>query len=314
MASARYRNARAEASARVGDRFDVRVLEPSPPPVLTPPFFADDPLEGGQILPVRRAGSRTWSDLCDETGDASLLDWCWARWLVPAPLDGLPPGFVATRDSLHAVAEQVLAPARYQATQKIGLRFTYRGFGTPFFRGPTGGAHQLRIEDGLLVDGRERKELTTIADAADFVGVPPGVPAHLYTPGSSWPLDEPLIVDVDAARALGEWFGFSTWILEQLRAESDQDDKPGRLQLWTEHFDMAVDLGPEGARANFGGSPGDAAHADPYLYVGPWEARQGKFWNEPFGASLSLTAILNGADPLAFCRQGKALLREGELR
>jgi hypothetical protein len=314
MASGHYRDARAEAAARVGGRFDVRVLEPSPPPVVTPPYFADDPLDGGEVLPIRRAGSRTWCDLCDETGDASLLDWCWARWLVPAPLDDLPPGFADTRESLHAVAEQVLAPARHQATGKIGLRFAYRGFGTPFFPSQAGQARQLRIEDGLLVDGRHRTELTTIADAAAVVGIVPGVPANLYTPGSSWPVDERLVVDASAARALGDWFGFTAWMLEQLRAESDHDDTPGRVQIWPEHFDMAVDLGPNGARANFGGSPGDGAHADPYLYVGPWKVPQGEFWNESFGASLSLTAILNGADPLAFFRQGKALLRQGELR
>jgi hypothetical protein len=304
-----YRDARAEAAARVDGRFDVRVLEPSPPPVVTPPYVADDPLDGGEVLPVHRLGSRTWSDLCEETGDASLSEWCRARWLVPAPLDPLPAGFAETRESLHALAEHVVAPVRYRATGKIGLRFTYRGFGTPFFQEASGAARQVRIEDGALVDGQELTVLTTLTEVAARVGIAPGVPPDVYEPRTSWPPDEPLIVESAAARALGDWFGFCARQLEQLRAEAEPDDMPSRVQIWPEHFDMAIDLGPSRARANFGGSPGDAEHTEPYLYVGPWEARRGEFWNEPFGASLSLTSILGGADPLAFLRQGRGLLR-----
>ena len=72
-----------------------------------------------------------------------------------------------------------------------------------------------------------------------------------------------------------------------------------------------VTLGPDGARANYGGSPGDADHAEPYLYIGPWsmDGRDGEFWTEAFGASLSYAALLDGADAAAFLRQGKELLR-----
>jgi hypothetical protein len=82
------------------------------------------------------------------------------------------------------------------------------------------------------------------------------------------------------------------------------------VQLWPEHFDIAMSLGPEGARANYGGSPGDADHAEPYLYVGPWsmDGRSGPFWNEPFGASLLNTQLLEGADALGFLRRGRELL------
>ena len=93
-----------------------------------------------------------------------------------------------------------------------------------------------------------------------------------------------------------------------MRAETTSGDTPGRLQIWPEHFDLAVDFGPDGARANYGGSPGDAAHPEPYLYVGPFERREGQFWNEPFGASLSYADIRAGADPLEFLRAGRDLL------
>jgi hypothetical protein len=293
------RNAQVEAR----DRFDVRVLEPSPPAVHEPPYFADDPVAGGEIVPVRRAGARPWADLCAD--DAELASWCRDRWLVPGPLGRLPAGFGETRTSLHALAEHVLAPCRHAANGKIGLRFTYHGFGTPFFADD----RQVRVEDGVLVDGDRRHRLTTLRAACEFLGTPGGAPAGVYTPTTPFDLDTALTVETDAAVALGHWFGFITGLVEQLRAEAGPDDDATRPQLWPEHFDLAIALGPPGTRANYGGSPGDEAHAEPYLYVGPFGPRTGSSWNEPFGASLSYQAILAGADPLAFFRRGRELLR-----
>lgn len=301
------RNPRAEAATRAGGQLDVRVLEPSPPAVSEPPYLADDPLAGGEVLPVERAGARTWAGLCAEVGDAGLEEWCRDRCLVPRPPAVLPPGFDATRRSLHAVAEHLLAPARHAANARIGLRFTYHGFGTPFF-GPD---RQVRVEDGELVDGDRRHPLTTLGAAAAFLGMEAGAPAGVYTPTTPCDLGAPLEVDPAPARALGDWYGLCARLLEQLRADAGAEDAPSRVQLWPEHFDLAVDLGPDGRRANFGGSPGDELHPEPYLYVGPW-ATDGLgphvYWNEPFGASLSYMEILCGADPLAFLRQGRALL------
>jgi hypothetical protein len=299
------RDARAEAGARVGGRYDVRVLEPSPPAVNAPPFFADDPVSGGHVVPVERPGARTWADLCQQEGDDELAAWCADRWLVRRPPAPLPRGFAATRTSLHALAEHLLAPARHAANGKIGLRFTYHGFGTPFF----GDDRQLRVEDGVLVDGDRRHALSTVGDAGAFVGVDPGAPVELYQPSTPLDPEAPLAVDPVAARALGDWFGLCASVLEQLRADAGEGDSPSRVQLWPEHFDLAVDTGPDGARANFGGSPGDAGHPEPYLYVGPWEPRGGDpYWNEPFGASLSYADLLAGADPLEFLHRGRQLL------
>ena len=302
------RNPRAEAAARVGGRFDVRVLEPSPPAVPDPPYHADDPLAGGEVLPVCRAGSRTWEDVCAEAGDDALVAWCRDRWLVPGPpVQMLPAGFASTRTSLHAVAEHVLAPCRHAATGRIGLRFTYHGFGTPFF----GSDRQVRVEDGALVDGDRRHRLTTLRAAADFLGMEAGAPTDVYTPTTPCDLDAPLDVDPAAARTLGDWYGLCARLLEQLRAEASEADAPARVQLWPEHFDLAVDLGAEGRRANFGGSAGDDVHPEPYLYVGPWDTDglgPHVYWNEPFGASLSYMEIVCGADPLGFLRQGRNLL------
>ena len=62
-------------------------------------------------------------------------------------------------------------------------------------------------------------------------------------------------------------------MLEQLRAD-ESDGDPSLVQLWPEHFDIAVELGsePAGQRATFGASPGDESHDEPYLYVSPWTA------------------------------------------
>src|SRR5256885_1014850 len=72
-------------------------------------------------------------------------------------------------------------------------------------------------------------------------------------------------VDEDAARCLADWYGFAASVLEQLRAEAPAELEPSRVQLWPEHFDMSVELGPEaaGQRAGFGCSPGDAQHPEP---------------------------------------------------
>jgi hypothetical protein len=310
--------ARAEAFDRLAGRFDVRVLEPSPPAV-GGPLFADDPVAGGEVVPLDRAGTRSWASLCE--GDPELAAWCGERWLAGwHRLVALPDSFAETRAGLHTLAEQVVAPARYEANGKIGLRFTRGGFGTPFLVSDGSGAEtQVRVDDGELVvvagGAIRRSPVTTLGEATRFVGLAsPGAPVAVYAPTTSGDQAAVLAVDRAAARAVGEWYGFCASVLEQLRSESAD---ASLVQLWPEHFDLAVDLGDgeAGGRANFGGSPGDDGHPEPYLYVGPWAPRTGPFWNEPFGASLaypSLLAVDTAADQrelaLAWLRRGRDLL------
>ena len=317
------RDARAEAAARIGEP-GARVLEPSPPAVTTPPWFADDPvgtddLSGGElvlherelVLPIERLGARTWVSVCAERGDTALLAFCIERWLGPwRRLEALPPGSATTRVGLHAVAEHILTPARFSANAKVGLRWTLGGFGTPFF-GPD---CQLRTVRATLVDGERIAPLTTLRAAGEFAGVTPGAPTSIFTPTTPCDLDAPLQIDSDAAAAYGDFFGFTTSVLEQLRAESLPGDTPSRVQLWPEHFDISVDLGDEkvGGRATYGGSPGDAEHPRPYLYVSTWTTKTGPFWNEPFGAGLAYGVLLSDQDQRAtaldFFRTARALL------
>jgi hypothetical protein len=71
------------------------------------------------------------------------------------------------------------------------------------------------------------------------------------------------------------------------------------VQLWPEHFDIAFELGSNAARANFGASPGDDEHDEPYLYVGPWTAEvSGELWNATSftGAELRYSELLRTED------------------
>lgn len=309
---------RREAFDRVRGRFEVRVLEPSPPPVLEAPWFADDPVApepratGLPLVSPVANGDRTWDELAREEPD--LAPWCRDRWLGAwRRLPALPgtETLVATRRALHAVAEQVLAPARRRATGRIGLRYTVTGFGTPFY----GGGEQARVAgDDLVVvrDGRELREpLTTVADAARLVGIEPGAPADLYRPETDLAADAALDVDRDGALLLADWFGFACSALEELRAGCRATDT--RSQLWPEHFDLSIDLGDEaaGTRGTFGASPGDESHAEPYLYVTHWsDVADDPFWNDPTfrGASLGYGSLLEAGDQraaaLTFFRSG----------
>ena len=290
---------RREAQDRLGGRFDARVLEPSPPSVVTPPWFADDPVnERGEpelpvVAPVPVAGvASTWDEIVRDEPD--LASWCADRWLgacralvLPDDIDAL----VRTRNAWHILAEHVLAAARHRVNGKIGLRFTRGGFGTPYF----GAGEQVRLAaDGLIVvrDGNlTAHPVTTPRAAADAVGIEPGAPSDVYTPTTRLVPEAQLDVDASAARFLGDWFGYSALVLEALRAAVPATDAPARVQLWSEHFDLSVDFGDEstGRRATYGASPGDADHPTPYLYVTPWSAPSGAFWNE---GSFASTAAL----------------------
>ena len=309
-------NPRAEAVARLDGRYDARVLEPSPPAVAEAPWFADDPVGRGEpagdrprVSPVG-GGDLRWEDIIRD--DPELAGWCAARWLAAHHRLSTPPDDLATtRVSLHRLAEHVLSPARAQANGKIALRFTRGGFGTPFF----GDDVQLRVAgDQLTVQdagGKRSARITTLGEMAAYVA------PHL-APGS--PLedaDRPLAVDPAASRFLGDWFGFGASVLEELRSGVGDEHEPSRVQLWPEHFDLAVELGREadGRRAGYGASPGDELHPLPYLYVTPWaDVPEGPLWQtEPFpGAELGYAALLEASDQRAaalgfFCERLAAL-------
>ncbi len=312
------RHARREAEERLHSDYEARVLEPSPPTVTKAPWFADDPIALGEgpfarpvVSPVSN-GDVQWDELARE--DEELAKWCADRWLGAwRRLEQAPEHLVRTRGALHKVAEHVISPTRKRANGKIALRYTWGGFGTPFF----GNDVQIRVaSDALIVQVGERIQhgrLTTLEDAAEFIGFD-------LTRYDLAGADEPLGVDADASRWLGEWFGFAASVLQQLRAESPKELEVSRVQLWPEHFDMAVELGSEqeGRRATYGMSPGDEQHEEPYIYVSPWEGvpDDAELWNAHGfrGAELSYGELLHAADQrgsaLAFLRKRRDALAE----
>jgi hypothetical protein len=270
------RNARQEAFDRLGGRYEVRVLEPSPPAEQNAPWFADDPVARGElptgrevVSPVSK-GDLRWSDLTSEF--EGLKDWCEERWLIERSLPAIPSGLEDARLALHKLAEQEIASAREAANGKIGLRWTLGGFGTPFF----GDDMQIRVEgDRLITDspaGTEERQLE---------------------------------VDPVASGFLGDVYGFGCLALEQLRAEAGPELEASRVQIWPEHFDIAAEFGAESAgdRAAYGFSPGDEEHDEPYLYVAPWspERASGELWNSAAfkGAELSYSQLLESQAPLS---------------
>jgi hypothetical protein len=204
-------------------------------------------------------------------------------------LPELPAAFTSTRDALHALAEQVVSAAYYHATKHIGLRPTPRGFGTPVFHDH----ERVRVDGTALVHelaGRERRaEIATLREAAAFVGVPLGAP-DVSQPATAVGPDVPLVVDHDAALALGDWYALGHALLQDLRAEHPELPST-ESQIWPEHFDLACEIGnaDTGTRANYGASPGDTVIPEPYLYVGPWEAdrKRGMLARYPFGGVLT---------------------------
>jgi hypothetical protein len=219
----------------------------------------------------------------------------------------------ATRASLHAVAEHVMAATQYAHKRRIGLRQTTGGFATqPFMT--DGVERRLAVVGTELVarDDRQgqatesRTPITTLRSAAALAGGTLGMPSDVYRPSPVPDPDAALGVDPGTATLLAQFYALVqaalTLFAGELAAES-----PSEIQLWPEHFDMATTI----SRVNYGGSPGDADHDMPYLYVGPFTplAPNG-FWNEPFGASRPLDDIASVDDALSFFREGRARTRE----
>jgi hypothetical protein len=213
-------------------------------------------------------------------------------------LPPLPPGFPRAREALHRLAEDVIKPAREQTSGEWTLTQTPGGFGTPVF----GDDSQVRVEGTELVvreRGTERREaISSLARAADAIG-PSLLPEGLEGLG-----EEPLEVGAAAAEALAAAFAVGREALEQLVANAGEGDAATTPTLWPEHFDIAIEMGPEdaGRRANYGLSPGDEEHEQPYFYVGPWTAKPvGDLWNAAGfpGAELPYEDLAAAADPVS---------------
>ncbi|QKG26906.1 hypothetical protein [Actinomadura verrucosospora] len=186
-----------------------------------------------------------------------------------------------TRRSLHGAAELLLAGPQYRESGTIRLRVLADGFATvsaPVLR--VAGAELVAGDRTIPLNGATCGELATAAD------VEAGAPQGLYKDGSGVGADETLDVDAGAAAHLEECFARGNEALVRLAP----DVAP---VLWPEHFDLAITLD----EVNYGISPGDDFLGEPYAYAGPWEPRQGAFWNASVGAARPVR-LLPGATAL----------------
>lgn len=221
-----------------------------------------------------------------------------------------------TRTSWHAVAEHIVAAARHRATGRIGLRPLPGGFGSPWFpaSGEDGGDERRIRVDGtdLVVEERtddgphftRRQPISTLRAAGSFVGIEPGAP-DVYQAVTPLDLDAELPVDAASAEQLARFLATIDAALHTLRTDIDggHATPDHAITLWPEHFDLATAID----EVNYGGSPADDDHTEPYLYVGPWTppAPDGGFWNEAFGASRADAASVSTDEALAFFRDGR---------
>lgn len=196
----------------------------------------------------------------------------------------------ATRISLHAVAELLLAGPQYQASGTIRLRTVPGGFGCV-------AAPHTRVEGTHLVTPRASVPLDglAVAEVAAAAGLVPRPLLEVYAGGSGLAADHRLTVSEAGAQEAAEAFGRGEEALASFAPDRQR-------VLWPEHFDLALTLD----EVNYGVSPGDAHLPVPYAYVGPWEpaAFRGAFWNAPFGAARPLADI---PDLRAFYAEGRAL-------
>jgi hypothetical protein len=196
-----------------------------------------------------------------------------------------------TRRAWHGVAEILLAGPQYRASGTIRLRVVPGGFATVQ-------APELRVEGAELVAGGQRLALpgNTPAGLAAAVDVEAGVP-DIYDDHSGVREDEALVVDGAKAAYLADWFNAGDAAMRRVL--------PDQLPvLWPEHFDVSVTEN----EVNYGVSPGDTWHNEPYAYVGPWKPRQGEFWNAPFGAARGISDLPDAAAIAAFFEEGRAKL------
>jgi hypothetical protein len=227
--------------------------------------------------------------------------------------------FTRTRAGWHGLAEHVLSRARHDAEGRIRLQVVPGGFGTPEFV-HDGTRTEIRVvgRELLVMRGGQRfvHPITTIGAAAEAVGIEPGAPTDVYTPTTELDVDAPLVLDDGAIAVLAAWFEVTASALEDL-VRAFPNDSPSECTLWPEHFDLAIELGDEGAgtRCTFGASPDDEHHHEPYLYVTHWaEVVDDPYWNDTTfaGASLDYDELRAAGDARAaavdFFRRGRDVL------
>lgn len=198
-----------------------------------------------------------------------------------------PQSFARTRRTLHGIAELVLASSQYDQSRQIRLRVTPGGFGTVT-------APDLRVDRLELVTRETRVPLEgTFAGLARAAGVTARPLRDVYADGPDVAPDDEVVVDPDAVGVVLDAFAAGDAALRVFAPAQEP-------VLWPEHFDLAITVD----QVNYGVSPGDAQHPEPYAYVGPWTPREGPFWNTTFGAARPLAQLRDAEALVAFFSAG----------
>jgi hypothetical protein len=206
---------------------------------------------------------------------------------------------VATRIALHDVARFVLAADLEGTTDLVTLRAADGGFAQPE-RLLDGLQRRIRIDGTALVvqhgENEEWEPLTTLGAAAQHASV------ALSTDAPD--ADKALEIDATHAELLADFFALTDAALAEFRRRH-ADERPTIAQLFPHHFDLAITM----QEVNFGGSPGDADHDQPYLYVGPWSISPHSEWNEAWGASMPWSQQITAEQAVEFFERGRSIAR-----
>jgi hypothetical protein len=193
-----------------------------------------------------------------------------------------------TRQTLHGIAELVLAGPQYAASRTIRLRAAPGGFRTV-------ATPDLRVERLELVGPTVRVPLRgTFAALARAAGVEARALRDVYAGGPEVGPDDPVLVDPEAVDVILGAFADGDAAMRAFAPDLEP-------VLGPEHFDIGVTADA----VNYGVSPGDAQLPEPYAYVAPWNAREGAFWNAPFGAARPLRELPDVASLVGFFRDGR---------
>jgi hypothetical protein len=197
-----------------------------------------------------------------------------------------------TRQSLHGIAELLLAGPQYQRDGTIRLRVVPGAIATVTL--PELRADHLNVWfDGTVVPVRG----ASYAELASRLGVVAGGTEGLYHDGSGAQPSEHPELDPEAALALLDALHRGDQALRSFAPDATP-------VLWPEHFDVGITLDD----VNYGVSPGDGYLGEPYMYIGPYKPRTGEFWNAPFGAARPLTATVE--EIAEFFGEGRRLAAE----
>ena len=203
-----------------------------------------------------------------------------------------PSTLAATRRTLHAIGECLMAGPQRRAGGRFTLRVTPGGFATT-------GEPALRLDGtDIVVDEDRRVPVAgTFAELADALEIEFGPPPDAYPDGSGASPGDDTTLDVVSARLIQDWY---------LRADAALRVMAPRQTpvLWPEHFDVAILLG----ETSYGASPGDAFHAGPYAYVSSSDHDASDFWNAPFGAVRGHDQMSGLNDLVTFWRKAQGLL------